>query len=187
MKTFFQKLVSAIPLRPNIAAIFALILGTLGLFLPWVYLYIALKDSSGVTSHIVIPRTHFFGVIDTWTCLPIKNLISLPPIWLTEADSIWNGMFRMLPMFIGHYYFLKFESKKSSNAEFALWALFLFGFIGLSVWLAPEPIICGDDWQLTIYNYSISWFPVFVTFISILLGVYAYQKGKIEKIENLTY
>jgi len=181
MKSFFQKLISTIPLRPGIAIVFAIILGMLGLFLPSVYLFIHVKDSFGVVTSLVISRLELFNVIDlndTWTCSPYLTGVKLPPYWLTY--SLWISLFRAFPLLVGMQYSVSFGSKKSQNALFLLIMLFLaFGF-GFSALFAPDQITCSAGWEVTIYDYSISWFSFFIPIISLLIGTYAYQKRKIE-------
>ena len=185
MKSFFQKLISTIPLRPGIAIVFAIILGLLGIFLPSVYLLIHVKDSFDIVTSLTISRLEIFEVIDindTWTCSSYLKGVNLPPYWLT--DSIWIGLFRAFPLLVGMQYFVSFGSKKSQNALFLLIMLFLaFGF-GFSALFSPNQITCSAGWEVTIYDYSISWFSFFVPIISLLIGTYAYQKRKIEIMEK---
>ena len=102
-KTFFQKLLLSIPLRPNIAILFAIILGALGLFLPWVYLFITAPDARGTITSIVLPQIEITGVFDLGYCeaFGAKTLVKLPT-WLNHNS--WNGFLRAAPLIIGIYY-----------------------------------------------------------------------------------
>ena len=65
------------------------------------------------------------------------------------------------------------------NITFALMISFLVLYIALSAMLAPDQIICGPGWQVTITDYSISWFSFIVPIISLLFGGYALLKEKV--------
>ena len=177
MKTFFQRLLLSIPLRPGMAAIFAIILGLLGFSLRSVYLFIRVQDSLGTEAFLTVSRVDLTTVIDLWTCSSYLTKVELPPYWL--SDSLWIAMFRGLPIFVGMMYFYTFGSKKSKNLVFALVMLYVVSSLGVPMLFAPELIECSEGWNVNIHAYSISWFSFFVPAISLLLGIFAYQKGKI--------
>lgn len=178
MKPFFQKLLLSIPLRPNIAAIFALILGTLGLFLPWVYLSITAPDSAGTTTSIVLPQTEITGVFDLGYCEAFgAKMLVQPPKWLN--DGFWNGYIRIMPLILGISYYSKFGPEKFKKA---LWKISLSGFalvLIFAIGFAPKRILCDFNVQVIIHGYTISWFSIIVSFIGILLGFFAYYKQEL--------
>lgn len=176
MKTFFQKFLLSIPLRPKVAAIFAIIIGTLGLSLPSVYLLIRVQDSLGDITFLKISRLDLTSEIDFLTCTEYWTGIKIPPKWL--SDSIWNTLFRGFPLIMGMQYFQKFDTKKSMNMLFAFVMLYLVSNLVSAILFAPEPIKCTAGWEVNIYDYSISWFSFAVPIISLLLGIFAYQKQK---------
>ncbi|MFZ5858980.1 MAG: hypothetical protein ACOYZ6_19305 [Chloroflexota bacterium] len=183
MKTFFQKLILSIPLRPKIAAFFAIIIGTLGLSLPSVYLFIRIQDSIAVITFLKISRLDLNSVIDFLTCTEYLTGIKLPSYWL--SDSIWNTLFRGFPLIMGMQYFHKFDTKKSRNMLFAFVMLYLVSNLVFAILFVPEPIKCTPGWEVAIYDYSISWFSFFVPIVSLLLGIFAYQKQKtLVSLEN---
>jgi hypothetical protein len=183
MKSFFRKLLLSIPLRPNIAAVFAIILGILGFSLPSVYLFIRVQDSLDTVTFLTVSWLDLTTVIDLWTCSSYLTRVELPPGWLIAPP--WYAILRGFPIFVGMLYFNFFGSKKSKNVVFALVMLCIVSSLGISILFAPEKIECSDGWNVNIYAYSISWFSFFVPAISLLLGIFAYQRGKINtKIER---
>ena len=177
LKTNSQKLLLAIPLRPETAVVFAIILGLVGGVLPWEYLFITIQDSFGVTTSLVIDRMALPRV--AWGCFSYfsyLNGVSLPPSWLTQGYG--SLMFRVFPILIVQQYFQKFGSKKSRKVPLVSIIVFavLYGYI--SYLLAPDPLTCGPGWQVIIRDYSISWFAISVPVMSALLATYAYQKRK---------
>jgi hypothetical protein len=182
-KTLFQKLLSAIPLRPGIAMVFTIILGVLGLFLPWVYLFITVQDAQGVITTMVLPQIEITWVFDLGYCEAFgANPLVRPPSWL--GNSSLNEILRLLPVMIGVSYYFEFGPKKFKKI---FWMLLLFAcilLISFGPW-GPERVICDFDTQVTIRGYIISWFSIFVPVVIALLGVYAYLKRRmIEKFEK---
>lgn len=181
LKTSFQKLILAIPLRANISAAFAIMLGLAGAFLPLVFLHITMQDSAGTLTNMRISRVDFSARIDMFSCYEylVLDEISLPPYWISA--SIWVAIFRFLPLLVGFSYISKHTTKKSMNIASAFIMFFIVLFLVLSVILAPGQINCGPGWKMTITGYSISWLSFFVPILGFLLGCYALLKGNIMK------
>lgn len=175
----FQKLVLAIPLPAKVSAVFAIILGLIGGFMPPVFVYVTIRDAADILSNLIVSRVDLFTRIDLIsTCYEYLdwNELTLPPYWI--SDSIWNSMFRLFPVVVGMSYFSRYGSKKSNNLSFALPMGFIVVLMALSIMLTPDRITCGPGWQVTITGYSISWFSFFLPIFSLLLGGYALLKEK---------
>lgn len=178
-KLAFQKLLLAIPLRHEIAAAFTVILGILGLFLPWVYLSITVQDSQGITS-MILPQTEITGVFDLGQCEAFGAILLVkPPSWLNH--STWNRFVRLLPLIVIGPYYLKYRTKEFHRRFFLTYFLIFILFIVFSVWFGPDRVLCDFDTQVTIHAYSISWIAVAILVVEILLSCFAYYKQDILK------
>ena len=176
LQTKFQRLILSFPLHSQIAVAIALILGLLGIFIPLVYLYLAVQDPGNVTKYLVVSRNDLFQVIDIFSCSSYIKGVELPPYRLT--DNSWNIPIRMVPLMIVMDYFKKYTSKKSQNLMLALILLGIVLIVSLDVLFTPARITCQDGWQVTIYAYSVSWLSVLIPVFSLLFGMYAIQKRK---------
>lgn len=169
LKAKTQKIILAIPLRPEIAIWFSVILGVLGLFLPWVYLFVQVQDPSGLTTSMIIPQTKFIALLELNDCAAIYNStkwLVVPPKWL--GQSMWNDVTRIFWPVLVNRYFWKFHSERYKTVSRVILVFLIVGIIAL-VSFVPGTEACDPALQLAVYGYSILWFSISVPVIRVCM------------------
>jgi len=185
MKSFFQKLISAIPLRPFTAILLSFIIGYLGLFLPMGYVDVTYTEDAKV-SELRLPIIE--GVsppfLDVNYCLVFDTKWLVEPGWYLKQD--WFYLPSVWAILLSFVYYMRYVP----NSYKKLWGVAL-AFASLSLipafiltWIGPDTFNCLHKMKAVVHGISIEWLKIMSWVISLPLGIYAlYKRDMIEKNE----
>jgi hypothetical protein len=182
MKAFFNKLVSSIPLRPQVAILLSFLFGYVGNLLPWGHLAVTMTDVTGTSN---ISPSVFWGVGDTFDLAYCR----VPAVdWQISSNWFQQGDWKIIIMFLlpvlWVQYLQKFSPKtpKALGIFFVACSIFLLTPIFLMVRLTPNSIWdCPEGLHAVVHGFSISWFTILLVGVSPLLVIYAYIKQLVDK------
>jgi len=176
MKTFFQKLLLSIPLRPEIAVLFSFIIGYLGLFLPMGYIEVTYTENTQ-TSEISLPiYEKVSGFLNINNCPVIKSAWLVKPNWFLKTD--WRNIPGVWTVLLATIYYLRFVPESSRKLKFFFFAcvFFMVTPVILLLWSTPNYINCLKDMEAIVHNISVEWIKILSWAISLPLGIYALYK-----------
>ena len=172
---FINAAISSFPLRPGVAILFSLLIGYLGIFLPWAYLQVTTQTENGLVSFEVPEFGKMPGIVEIDFCLKFDTKWTFTPSFPLQIE--WGNIFALASILIWLRY-LRFAPRTR-----AAYITFFFGClaavflpIGILVWLTPDAANCDFWGQTVVHGFSISWFRFFVWILSLLLGLYAVQR-----------
>jgi hypothetical protein len=183
MKTFFQKLLLSIPLRPFTAILFCFIIGYLGLFIPKGYMDVTYIEDSKV-SEIILPIHDglSYPFLDVKYCLVFDTEWLVEPSWYLKQDWFhWLSVWAILLSFAYYMRYVPNSYKKLWGMALAFAAIPLVPAF-LDRLIGPNTFNCLHDMKAVVHGISIEWYKIFSWAISLPLGIYAlYKRDLIEK------
>ena len=185
MKTVFQKLLSAIPLRPFTAILLCFIIGYLELFIPKGYMDVTYTQDS-IASEIRIPiyEELSYPFLDVNYCLVFDTKWLVEPSWYLKQD--WFYLLSVWVIMLSFVYYMRYVP----NSYKKLWGLAL-AFAALSLipafifkLIGPDTFNCLHKMKAVVNGISIEWFKILGWAISFPLGIYAlYKRDMMSKNE----
>jgi hypothetical protein len=183
MKTFFQKLLLSIPLRPFTAILFCFIIGYLGFFIPKGYMDVTYIEDS-VVSEIRLPihEELSYPFLDVNYCLIFDTKWLVEPSWYLKQD--WFYLLSVWAILLSFVYYMRYvpnSYKKLYGSALAFASLSLIPAI-IFTWIGPDTFNCLHKMKAVVHGISIEWLKIMSWVISLPLGIYAlYKRDMIEK------
>jgi hypothetical protein len=174
-KIYFQKMILAVPLKPFTAILFSLLIGYLGMFLPWAYLQVTTQTENGLVSFEVPEFGKMPGIVEIDFCLKLDTEWKFTPPFPLQME--WGIILALTSMWVWMSYLRFAPRTRAAYITFFLGCLAAaFLPIGILEWLTPDSANCDFWGQTVVHGSSISWFRFFVWILSLLLGLYAIQR-----------